>query len=62
MSTSSDTNPPFYTPAELAARWRVTPMTLRRWRKAGKIQTHHLGRGVRFSVTEVRRIENEAAA
>ena len=64
MNTSYDTqeNPQFYTPAALSARWRVTPMTLRRWRKAGKLKTHHFGRGIRFSAAEVARIENESVA
>lgn len=50
----------FLTPAELSARWKVTTMTLRRWRRAGKLKTHHLGRGIRFSMAEIERIENEA--
>ncbi|MHB1082157.1 MAG: helix-turn-helix domain-containing protein [Prosthecobacter sp.] len=56
------TSPSFFTAAELAARWRVTPMTLRRWRNAGKLKTHHLGRGIRFSMAEVERLEREAIA
>jgi excisionase family DNA binding protein len=64
MSTAKDTNTPspFLTPADLAARWKVTPMTLRRWRKAGKIKTSFLGRGVRFALSEVERFEREAQA
>lgn len=50
----------FLTPAELSARWKVTTMTLRRWRHAGKLKTHHLGRGIRFALAEVERIEREA--
>jgi excisionase family DNA binding protein len=57
-----DTTTKFLTPSELASRWKVTPMTLRRWRKAGKLSTLHLGRGVRFAVEEVERIEREALA
>jgi excisionase family DNA binding protein len=52
----------FLTPAELAARWKVTPMTLRRWRKDGKLKASFLGRGVRFAMSEVERIEHEAQA
>jgi excisionase family DNA binding protein len=52
----------FLTPAELAARWKVTPITLRRWRKDGKIKATFLGRGVRFAMSEVERIEREAQA
>ena len=54
--------PSFLTPAELATRWSVTSMTLRRWRKAGKLKAHHLGRGIRFSVAEIERFEAEAKA
>ncbi|MBL9181097.1 MAG: helix-turn-helix domain-containing protein [Verrucomicrobiaceae bacterium] len=61
MKTTRDTYPPiFLTPADLAARWKVTPMTLRRWRKAGKIKASFLGRGVRFSLAEVERVERDA--
>ncbi|MES2597425.1 MAG: helix-turn-helix domain-containing protein [Verrucomicrobiota bacterium] len=52
----------FLTPAELAARWKVTPITLRRWRKDGKLKASFLGRGVRFAMSEVERIEREAQA
>ncbi|MFZ2281930.1 MAG: helix-turn-helix domain-containing protein [Prosthecobacter sp.] len=52
----------YYSPAQLAARWQVTGMTLRRWRKAGKIKALHIGRGVRFSIAEVERFEREALA
>jgi hypothetical protein len=37
-------------------------MTLRRWRKAGKLKALHIGRQIRFSVSEIARFENEAAA
>jgi predicted site-specific integrase-resolvase len=61
MKTQIDTPPlTFLTPQELGARWKVTPMTLRRWRKAGKLKASHLGRGVRYSSTEIERIEREA--
>ena len=61
MKSVAQTSPAFLTPAELAARWKLTPMTLRRWRHAGKLKTHHLlGRGIRFSMAEIERIENEA--
>ena len=52
----------FYSPAQLAARWQVTGMTLRRWRKAGKIKASYFGRGVRFAVAEVERFERESIA
>lgn len=57
----TQTSPSFLTPAELASRWKVTPMTLRRWRKAGKLKASFIGRGVRFSLEEIARFEAEAA-
>lgn len=55
-------HPAFLTPAELAARWKIHTLTLRRWRHANKLKAHHLGRGIRFAMAEIERIENEAAA
>lgn len=52
----------FLTSAELAARWKVHPITLRRWRKDGKLKASYFGRGVRFAMSEVERIEREAQA
>ena len=52
----------FLTAAELAARWKVTEMTLRRWRRLGRLETTHLGRGVRFALSTIERIEKEAKA
>ena len=57
-----NTPPSFVSPSELASRWKVTSITLRRWRKAGKLKAHHLGRGIRFSMAEVERFEREAQA
>lgn len=51
--------PAFLTPKQLAARWGLTTMTLRRWRHAGELRAHRIGRGVRFSLAEVERIEAE---
>ncbi len=63
MKTLSDKKPiSFLTPAQLAQRWHVTQMTLRRWRKAGRIQVHHFGRLVRFSLAEVEKVEAESKA
>ena len=50
------------TPTELAARWKVTTMSLRRWRQAGRLKASHIGRGIRFTMDEVRRFEREAEA
>jgi excisionase family DNA binding protein len=64
MKQHADTKPtsPYLTTADLAARWKITPMTLRRWRKDGKLKASFLGRGVRFAMSEVERIEHEAQA
>ncbi len=64
MKKHADTNTssPFLTPAELATRWQVTTMTLRRWRKSGKLATVHLGRGIRFALSDVERLEQDAKA
>lgn len=63
MKPPSDTKDPvFLTPEQLARRWHVTTMTLRRWRKAGRIHAHHLGRGIRFRLAEIERIETESKA
>lgn len=50
----------FLTSAELAERWKVTPMSLRRWRKAKKIRAYHIGRGIRFALEEVKKFEEDA--
>lgn len=55
-----NTTAPFLTVSELSTRWKLTPMTLRRWRQAGKIKAHHLGHGVRFALAEIERVEKEA--
>jgi len=52
----------YYSPAQLTARWQVTGMTLRRWRKAGKLKALHIGRQIRFAVSEIEAFEANAAA
>lgn len=61
-ATPNNTATTFLTAAELAARWKLTPMTLRRWRHAKKLKAHHLGRGIRFAMAEIERVEQEATA
>jgi len=51
-----------YSPAQLSHRWGITGMTLRRWRKAGKLKALHIGRQIRFSPAEIARFEAEATA
>lgn len=62
MNKTPISDTPFLTPAELAAKWKVTPITLRRYRKAGKLKACFIGRGVRFSPEEIARFEREAQA
>jgi excisionase family DNA binding protein len=62
LPCDTQTAPLFLTPAELAERWKICTLTLLRWRKAGKLKTHHLGRGIRFAMAEIERIEREAQA
>lgn len=64
MKTLSDTqtSPALFTPKQICSRWQVTGMTLRRWRKAGKISALHIGRQIRFSLSEIERFEREAQA
>jgi len=51
----------FISPQQLAVRWNLHPITLRRWRQAGKIKAHRFGRGIRFSENEVARFELASA-
>lgn len=63
MKKNIDThNSQLITSADLASRWKVTVMTLRRFRKAGKLQAHHLGRSIRFSLADIEKIEAESKA
>ena len=64
MKEDADTpNPPlFFTPVELAERWKISTMTLRRWRNEGKFKVVHFGRSVRIELSEVQRVEREARA
>ena len=62
MKTDETQLPDFFSPSDLAARWKVTTMTLRRFRKAGRLKASHIGRQVRFARTEVARFEREAEA
>ncbi len=52
----------FLTPGELRTRWKVSAMFLWRMRQKGKLTAHIIGeRGVRFSIAEVERIEQQSA-
>lgn len=52
----------FLTHQDLARRWKVSTMTLRRWRRAGKLTSHYLGRCVRFKLADVIALEEGSAA
>ncbi|WP_395733473.1 helix-turn-helix domain-containing protein [Prosthecobacter sp.] len=62
MKQNDTPSPPYLTTRDLSARWQVTPMTIRRMRKAGRLKAAFIGRGVRFAMTEVERFEREAEA
>lgn len=52
--------PVFLTPRQLAARFGVHTVTLRRWRAEGKITATRFGRGIRFAISEIERLERES--
>ena len=52
--------PEYLTPNQLLQRWQVSLMTLRRWRKEGKLRALKIGFSVRIPLAEVIRIETEA--
>jgi excisionase family DNA binding protein len=52
----------FISPTELSRRWMVSKMTLHRWRRDNKIKALHIGRQVRFALSEIERFEAEARA
>lgn len=52
----------FLSPEQLATRWQVSEMTLRRWRHDSKIRALRIGRQVRFPMDEVERFERESIA
>jgi len=52
----------FLSPADLAARWQVSKMTLHRWRRDNKIRALHIGRQVRFALSEIEQFESQAGA
>ncbi|CAN5843030.1 hypothetical protein BH11VER1_BH11VER1_22970 [soil metagenome] len=61
-STPAETPALYLSPEQLAHRWQVSKMTLRRWRHASKISALHIGRQVRFPIAEVERFERESIA
>jgi len=59
INDNVSTAPVFLTPAQLARRWQVSQMTLRRWRRAGKLAVYYIGRGARYRMDDVLRLEAE---
>jgi predicted site-specific integrase-resolvase len=54
-------NPTWYTSADLAARWRVHQMTIRRWTREGKLKGYALSAGtIRYAQSDVVAFEEEA--
>lgn len=54
--------PEYVTPAELRQRWKVSAMFLWRKRRKGELTAYRFGeRGVRFSMSEIERIEANSA-
>jgi hypothetical protein len=50
----------FFTRSQLARRWAVSAETLKRRERAGILRPLKLGRGVRYKVADVERVEAEA--
>lgn len=61
MNINSNQSTGFINANGLQDRWQVSGMTLWRLRRAGKLTAYKIGKGVRFSLAEVERIEREAA-
>jgi excisionase family DNA binding protein len=60
IAHTSTSTPQYLTPRQLAARFGVHPITLRRWRAERKITATRFGRGVRFAISEIERFERES--
>ena len=50
----------FLSRSDLARRWGLSTMTIRRREKSGTIRFLKLGRGIRIRLSEIERIEAEA--
>ncbi len=59
-ATSTTNEQAHFSPRRLADRWGVCELTLRRWRREGRIRAMRIGRSVRFAIEEIERIEREA--
>ena len=50
----------FLTAAQLRKRWQVSLMFLWRIRRKGTLNAYKIGKGVRFALADVERIERDA--
>ena len=50
----------FITRRQTASRWQCSIMTLKRREAAGILKPYHLGRGVRYLLTDIEQVEEEA--
>lgn len=62
MKANEKQSTEFLTADELRNRWKVSGMTLWRFRKKGTLKAYKIGKGVRFSLADVQHIEAQAAA
>ena len=63
MKTQDIKNPKdlaFFTRNDLSRRWSVSIETLKRRERAGLLPSLKLGRGVRYRLADIERIESEA--
>lgn len=61
MNSNSHQSTGFITANGLQDRWQISSMTIWRLRRAGKLTAYKFGKGVRFALADVERIEREAA-
>lgn len=60
MKASSSTPPTMLSRRHLAERWAISRETLKRREKAGILPFLKLGRDVRYRLTDIERIEQQA--
>lgn len=60
MSTTNPTKPTMLSRRHLAERWSISRETLKRREKAGILIPLKLGRGVRYRLADIERIEQQA--
>jgi hypothetical protein len=52
----------FVSRRELSERWGISPMSLKRMQKSGKLTAYHIGRDCRYSLEQIEAIEQAAVA